>query len=67
MDEEDPALQGNLSIGGQYTVGEGLNVSPGYSEGNGLSLQGFPTPPPAATLEWGTANGLLWGGEFLQW
>lgn len=65
--DPDPATQGNISIGNDLTVEQGLTVTEGYSTSNRLSLPGFNGPFPPEDLLWGASNLMTWGLPGLQW
>lgn len=67
MPDPDPATQGNISIGDEFTVENGLVVTEGYSSGSRLSLPGFNGPFPPADLLWGDLNLILWGSSPIAW
>ena len=67
-----PGTFGNISIGNEFTVEQGVTVTEGFAEGtdNRLSLPGFNGPYPPEDLFWGAPEVLLWGSapaKVLQW
>lgn len=65
-----PSTTGNISIGHEFTVEQGITVTEGYSEGNRLTLPGFNGPYPPEPLFWDPTNVLVWGlapANILEW